>query len=62
LENYHKIFASIPQLHYVGKKDKNITIELVENFVQDKSLIVVVDKASHNYGWENIIPKIISEN
>ena len=62
LENYHKIFASIPQLHYVGKKDKNITIELVENFVQDKSLIVVVDKASHNYGWENIIPKIISEH
>ena len=62
LENYRQIFAQIPQLHYVGKKDKNITPEFMKNFVKNKSLIIEINEASHNYGWGKIIPDIVAEN
>lgn len=62
LADYRSNFIQIPQLHYVGKKDKNITYQLVENFIQNKSLIVTVNEASHNHGWNKIIPLIIDEN
>lgn len=62
LENYRSLFVNIPQIHYVGKKDKNITYNLVDGFIQNKSLIVTVNEASHNHGWKKIIPLIIDEN
>ena len=62
LENYQTTFAQIPQLHYIGAKDKNIIPELTNNFIQNKSLIIKVNEASHNYGWKKVIPNIISEN
>lgn len=62
LENFYSLFSQLPQIHYVGGKDKNITYQLVDDFVKNKSLIVKVNEASHNHGWEKIIPLVINEN
>lgn len=62
LESYHRSFADFPQIHYVGKKDKNITYKLVYDFVKNKSLIIEVNEASHNFGWEKAISMIIDEH
>lgn len=61
LENYREIFLQIPQIHYVGNMDKNITYNLVANFVKNENLIIKVNEASHNFGWEKTIPQIIDE-
>ena len=62
LADYKQLYNKIPQVHYIGGKDKNITPSLVKDFISNKSLINVVDKASHNYGWDNIIPYITKDN
>lgn len=62
LENYRQQFLQIPQHHYVGEDDEVIPPQLVENFIQNKSLVTVVPKASHNSGWQQIYPNIWNEN
>lgn len=62
LESYHKKFADIPQIHYVGRDDKVIPPILVKDFIKDDNLIVEVIGASHNSGWQDIYSKIHAEN
>ena len=54
LADYANKFASIPQKHYVGEKDKVIPPIITEEFVADKSSVYIVPNASHDKGWENI--------
>ena len=61
LESYRKQFAKIPQIHYVGSNDKVIPPLLVREFIKNDDLIIEVDGASHNEGWEEIYNKIWSE-
>ena len=61
LESYHKQFAKIPQIHYVGSDDKVMPPVLVREFVGNNDLIVEVKGATHNTGWEVIYNKIWNE-
>ena len=61
LESYRKQFAEIPQIHYVGSNDKVMPPVLIREFVDNDDLIVDVDGASHNEGWEKIYNKVWSE-
>ena len=60
LTDYKQKFISIPQVHYVGQKDKVIPPHLVKNFV-DSANVVEVDGASHNQGWEPVFSNIRNE-
>lgn len=62
LESYRKQFAEIPQIHYVGSDDKVIPPVLVREFVGNDDLVVEVNGANHNEGWESIYNKVWSEN
>lgn len=62
LESYRTQFAKIPQIHYVGSNDKVIPPVLVREFVGNDDLIIEVNGASHNKGWESIYNKVWSEN
>lgn len=61
LESYRKQFAQIPQIHYVGSDDEVMPPLLVREFVGNDDLVVEVDGASHNEGWEEIYPEIRNE-
>ncbi len=61
LESYRKQFAQIPQIHYVGSDDKVMPPLLVREFVGNDDLVVEVDGASHNEGWEEIYQKVWNE-
>ena len=61
LESYRKQFAQIPQIHYVGSNDEVMPPMLAREFVGKDDLIVEVDGASHNTGWEAIYNKIWNE-
>lgn len=61
LESYHNQFAKIPQIHYVGSNDEVMPPILVREFIKNDNLIIEVDGASHNEGWENIYNKVWSE-
>ena len=61
LESYRKQFAQIPQIHYVGSDDKVMPPLLVREFVGNDDLVVEVDGASHNKGWEEIYQKVWNE-
>lgn len=61
LESYRKQFAQLPQIHYVGSNDKVMPPILFREFVDSDDLIVEVDGASHNEGWEKIYNKVWSE-
>lgn len=61
LESYRKQFANIPQIHYVGTNDRVIPPILVKEFIGNNDLIVEVDGASHNEGWESIYQAVWSE-
>ena len=61
LESYRKQFAQLPQIHYVGNNDKVIPPVLVREFVGNDDLIIEIDGASHNDGWEKVYNKIRSE-
>lgn len=61
LESYRNQFAKIPQIHYVGTKDKVIPPVLVNQFVGNNDLIIKVKNASHNEGWEQIYNNIWNE-
>ena len=61
LESYRKQFAKIPQIHYVGSDDKVMPPVLVRDFVGKDDLIVEVDGAGHNEGWEEIYNNVWNE-
>jgi hypothetical protein len=51
----------IPQIHYLGKKDENITLAVVQSFVdqfpeKQRPEIRIVDGMSHGCCWEDIWP------
>lgn len=54
LADYKDKFNQIPQVHYVGQKDKIIPPVLTEKFVSDKSTIHIISDATHNNGWNTI--------
>lgn len=62
LENYYNQFMKLPQIHYVGEKDKVIPSILTKQFIKDEKLIIIVPEATHNNGWNNIYRKIHTEN
>lgn len=61
LADYRHQLAELPQIHYVGTKDKVIPPVLTEQFVGNEDLIIKVKNASHNSGWKEIYQKIWRE-
>lgn len=61
LESYRKQFVKIPQIHYVGRDDEVIPPSLVRAFVGHDDLIVEINGANHNEGWESIYNKVWNE-
>ena len=61
LADYRNEYLAIPQVHYVGKKDRVILPELVIEFVGNNELVYVVKNAAHNDGWEDVYPLIWSD-
>lgn len=61
LENYKKQYKKIPQIHYVGSRDEVIPPHLVKDFINDDTLVVEVNEATHNTGWEIIYNQIWNE-
>lgn len=62
LESYRQQFSQILQIHYVGTDDKVIAPELVRDFVKNDKLVIEVNKAEHNTGWEKIYQQIWDEH
>lgn len=62
LNDYRAAFAQIPQVHYVGTKDTVMPPELNQNFVADTAEVIVVEDATHNGGWDKILPQIWNED
>lgn len=58
LNDYRAAFAKIPQVHYVGAKDTVIPPALNQDFVTNSAPVIVVKGASHNDGWDEILPQI----
>ena len=61
LENYKKQYKKIPQINYVGSRDEVIPPHLVKDFINDDTLVVEVNEATHNTGWEIIYNQIWNE-
>lgn len=52
--------SNIPQVHYIGEKDKIITIDIVNSYIEasqsSKNIkAIVIKDATHTKGWDNII-------
>lgn len=62
LKDYQNIYETIPQVHFVGSKDKVVPNELTYQFVSDESKIVVVEGADHQNGFKRVIDKIYHQN
>ena len=61
LHDYRSSYLRIPQIHYVGEKDKNIVPEITYRFIGDSQNIILIKNASHNSGWEAAYSRIRSE-
>ncbi len=61
LADYYNNFIKIPQIHYVGEKDKVIPPTLVKQFIKNNAPVIVVPNANHNNGWDSVIDDIIKE-
>jgi len=48
LADYKEKFSKVPQIHYVGKKDKVIPPILTEDFVSNPDLIRIIPNATHS--------------
>lgn len=59
LADYYNNFIKIPQIHYVGEKDKVIPPTLVKQFIKNNAPVIVVPNATHDSGWDSIIEYII---
>jgi hypothetical protein len=58
--------ANIPQRHFVGSADKVVPSFIVRSFIdkladQSNVQIVIVQGATHNSGWSERWPKLLSE-
>jgi len=62
LVDYQEQFFKIPQIHYAGQNDNIIPIALTEQFIKNKSLIIIVPNATHNSGWKIVYEEIQAEN
>lgn len=62
LFDYRDIFDTIPQTHFVGKKDRVVPNYLTENFVKNKNDIVVIEKADHQKGYNSVLKQIYQAN
>ena len=62
LADYQDVYHQLPQIHFIGKKDTVVPNHLTENFVKDKSTIVIVEKADHQKGYQSIIQQIYQSN
>ncbi|MDH3394025.1 MAG: hypothetical protein OEL66_08455 [Desulfobulbaceae bacterium] len=61
-----KTIAQIPQVHFVGAKDKIVPEEIAENFVKAQgpeacSEVVLVKDVSHGKGWEAAWPRLLKK-
>ena len=54
LADYKAKFSKIPQIHYVGEKDKVIPPILIKDFVTNPNLIRIISDASHGDGWDSL--------
>lgn len=54
LADYKENFMKIPQLHYVGAKDKVIPYNITQQFIQNDDIVIVIRDAEHNRGWKDI--------
>lgn len=61
LTDYQTRFATIPQHHYIGLKDKVIPPQLIKKFIDNDSLITEVKTADHNNGWDTVFTQIWAE-
>jgi pimeloyl-ACP methyl ester carboxylesterase len=57
LNDYKDKYLKIPQIHYVGSKDKVVPSFLTEEFVKNKELIIEIPGANH----VNILNIVISK-
>ncbi len=62
LKDYQDSLSSIPQIHFIGEKDKVVPPHLTKTFVQDDSKIVIVPKANHQDGFEKVLNDIYQSN
>ena len=61
LKDYQQAFRQIPQIHYVGSKDRVIPPLLVKNFVGPNIHVITIEGATHNTGWESVYPAVRAE-
>ena len=62
LKDYQDKFLQIPQIHYIGGKDKVVPPVLTYNFIQDKNKVILVEKADHQNGFDKIYSEIYQHN
>ena len=62
LKNYKEDLSTIPQVHFVGEKDRVVPVSLTKEFIQDDSKIIVVPKANHQDGFNKILKDIYQSN
>lgn len=62
LKDYQETFDKIPQVHYVGEKDKVVPPALTKAFVTDSNTLILVPKADHQEGFESIYKEIYQQN
>lgn len=61
LQNYRSEFLKLNQIHYAGQKDEVMPPHLIRDFIADDSLVIVVDDAEHNKGWNTVFKAIRDE-
>ena len=61
LRDYYLKFVSVPQLHYVGLKDKVIPYQLTREFINNGNLLIKIPDATHQDGWQEIYQSIWQE-
>ena len=58
LADVRQKFIKIPQHHFVGAKDSVVPPQLTLDFIQDETKITLVEKASHDKGFEKVSRQI----
>lgn len=62
LADYKEKLMNIPQIHYVGEKDKVIPLKLTYHLIKNTNMIKQIQGADHNEGWDKIYNLIHKEN
>ncbi len=55
LTDYKEQLKNIPQLHYVGGKDKVIPYKITYDFIKNNDNIILLPNATHTSGWDNVV-------